>query len=105
MSRILSDVVNILLAEGRFTAEDLAEMAQCSVSMIYRVRNDDADLSFAKAQSLSQALCRQGEYRVARCMVTPDLRITSEAEARVNGCLDDEAADMTVNFGAAITAY
>ena len=105
MSRILSDNLNMLLAEGKFSAEDLAEMAQCSVSMVYRVRNDDADLSFSKAQALSLALCRHGDTRLARCLVTPAYRICDEAEARTNGCLDDEAAELFTHFGAAIQAF
>lgn len=105
MSRLLPDVLNTLLAEGRFSAEDLAALAGCSANMIYRVRNEDADLSFAKAQALSLGLCRQREHRVALTMVTPDLRLCDEAEARVNGSLDDEASELFMAFGATIEHF
>lgn len=105
MSRLLPDVLNQLLAEGRFSAEDLAALAGCSANMIYRVRNEDADFSFAKAQSLSLGLCRQGEHRVALTMVTPNLRVCDETEATVNGSIDDEAADLFMAFGAVVEHF
>ncbi len=105
MSRLLPDVLNQLLAEGRFSAEDMAAMAGCSANMIYRVRNEDTDMAFAKVQALSLGLCRQGETRVARCLLTPDLRICDETEARVNGCIDDDVSDLLVAMGTAVSAF
>ena len=105
MSKLLPVVLNTLLAEGRFSAEDLGGLAGVSANMIYRVRNEEADLSFSKAQALSLGLCRQGETRVALCMVTPDLRICDDAEARTNGSIDDEATELMMAFGSAIEHF
>ena len=105
MSRFLPDVLNALLSEGRFSAEDLGRMANCSANLIYKVRNEEADLSYTKAQQLSLALCREGETRVAATMHTPDLRLCTDGEARSNGSLDDEAGALFAAFGSAVVAF
>lgn len=105
MSRFVPEVLNVLLAEGRYSAEDLAGMAGCSANMIYRVRNEDAELSTSKVQALARRLCEHGDTRLAACFTSPDYVITSRAAAIANGCINDDAAGLLESLGRMVGAY
>jgi hypothetical protein len=105
MSRYLPEVLNALLSERRFSAEDLAKMADCSANMIYSVRNETAELSTSKVTALARALCREGDTRVAACFLPPELRICTDGEARADGRIDDEAADLASAVGSMVDAH
>ena len=103
MSRIFSEVLNQLLSEqhARFTAAELGEVAGISTNMIYKVKNDDADLNHVRAQRLATYCAENGDLRLARCFVTPAYEIVPRAKAHADGSVHDEVADLVVSTGRA----
>ncbi|MEL7171021.1 MAG: hypothetical protein AAGN64_16875 [Bacteroidota bacterium] len=107
MPRILSTVLNQLLYEpgARYTAADIAEVCEVSTSMIYKVANDDAELSMNRIARLSRWLCEHGDTRLLDCFMSPEFVAIRRGETSANGRIDDEAAHMMAAFGDAITAF
>lgn len=105
MSRFVPEVLNAVLAGGRFSADDLAQMAGCSANMIYRVRNEDAELSTSKIQALARRLAEQGDPRLASCFIPPSLTIVARDAAHADGCINDEAAGLMESFGRVVSAF
>lgn len=101
MSRIISEVLNAILAEGRFTAKELGALVDVSANMIYKAKNDEAELSMNKIARISRYLADQGELRLARCFLSYDHEIVPRQEANANGIVDDEVADMVEALGQA----
>ena len=73
--------------------------------MIYKVAGDQAELSMNRVARLSRWLSKNGDNRLAGCFVAPAYAVVDRAEARANGTLDDEAADLFAAFGEAVAAY
>ena len=107
MRPILSEVLSQLLYEpdARFTAAEIAEICECSTSMIYKVAGDQAELSMNRVARLSRWLSKNGDNRIAACFVAPAYAVVTRSEARSNGCIDDEAAELFAAFGEAVTGY
>lgn len=110
MTRIFSEALNQILTEpdAIVTARELADEAGVSRDMIYKVKNDQANLSQPKARTLARYMLRQYEDpRLARCFSTSDYELVRKDTGDVvtNGCVDDEAADANVALGHVVAEY
>lgn len=108
MIRIFSEALNQILTEPRAkaTARELADEAGISRDMIYKVKNDKANLSHTRARTLSRYMLRQyDDARLAHCFLTAEYEIHPRGAARSNGCIEDEITDMTVTEGSVVEAY
>lgn len=107
MTRFIPHVLNQIVGEtdARFTVAQLAEIAEVSPSMMYKVINEDSELSTSKVQRLSRWLCEQGETRLARCFLSPAYEICTLAAAISNGDISDEVSDMVLATARVRKAY
>lgn len=108
MARIFSEALNQILSErnARVTARELADVAGCSRDMIYKAKNDQANLSLNGARSLSRYMLRQyGDTRLAECFLTPAYEVSPREAAKANGSIEDEATDATIEVGEIAQAF
>ena len=110
MTRIFSEALNQILAEreAKVTARELAEEVGVSRDMIYKVKNDKANLSHSKARALARYMLRHyDDRRLARCFCTSDYEIAKKDQGDIstNGCVNDEAADANVALGHVVAEY
>lgn len=110
MTRIFSEALNQILTEpdAKVTALELADEAGVSRDMIYKVKNDKANLSHSKARALSRYMLREyGDKRLFRCFGTSNYEIARKNQGDVvtNGCVNDEAADASVALGHVVAEY
>jgi len=105
MCHSIAEVLNQVLAEGRHSAHDLAQAANCSVYTIYRVRNDESDLSATRFLLLSRYLSEHGDNRLARLALSARYEICPAGKALANGRIDDEMRDLVQIAGHVVDAY
>jgi len=110
MTRIFSEALNQILTEpeARVTTRELAGEAGVSRDMIYKVKNDKANLSHTKARALARYMLRQyDDPRLARCFCTSDYEIARKDQGDVvtDGCVNDEAADANMALGHVVAEY
>ena len=89
-NRALARVLN----DGRFTVQEVAEVAGCSDRHILNVKNGAAYLNEDKAGLVSRWLSDQGENRVAATFLSPRYAIVQREVGRADGSLDDEVVRM-----------
>ena len=110
MTRIFSEALNQILTEpdARVTTRELAGEAGVSRDMIYKVKNDKANLSHTKARTLARYMLRQyDDPRLARCFCTSGYEIARKEQEGIttDGCVNDEAADANVALGHVVAEY
>ena len=110
MTRIFSEALNQILSErdAKVTALELADEAGVSRDMIYKVKNDRANLSHTRARALARYMLRQyDDRRLARCFLTSDYEAKRKDRGEVvsDGCVNDEAADANVALGHVVAEY
>lgn len=106
MCQQTTDLINIILHEGRFSARDLADAAEVSEGMIQQVAsNPDKRLRSDKMAKLSRQLSKYGDNRLASLYLDPRYEIVLRGESIVNGIIDDEITDLTEYAGRAVHAF
>lgn len=105
MCKVLPDCLNQIIFEARFTVTDLAEAAGVSPSMIYKIVNEEKDLSFDKAQRLSQYLSRCGDNRIAELMITPEYAVMPRERGTADGEIRDQVTEAVSRLAEAIDAH
>lgn len=96
LSRIIKDPRN------RFTAVELADVAECSTRHFYAVcdvRNQSAQLKTESVERLGQFLSENNEQRVSLCFIHESKRIEDIEEAHADGRIEDEIRDIVVLVG------
>ncbi|MCA0270259.1 MAG: hypothetical protein LCH53_13730 [Bacteroidetes bacterium] len=105
MCRVLSSALLAVLDTRRFTAAELADVAGVSSSTFSRWCSDEAEPRTSALLALQRYTAERGEMRLVRLSVPPTLDLCVAGEARSNGTLDDEAADVAVALGRLVAAH
>ena len=102
---VFARALNRIIQEGKFTVNEMAEVAGCSERHIYAVRSGEADLTVSKSERLSRWLCQHGELRAARGMISAAYEIRSRVCGEANGSVEDEMDDLVRYAGATSEAH
>lgn len=86
--------LNRVLHDGKFTAAELAEVAECSPRHIYQVRNGEANLELLKAERIARYCSERGELRLSRAFLHDSLDIVSPSYCRPDGWIDDDVTEL-----------
>jgi len=96
-----------LVGEDSFPVSTLASLAGCSESLVYQWTQGKAIPSGHFLMALAYRLAAEySNYRLATLALPPGLRLTRvKVATEANGCLNDEAADLSLAIANALVAH
>jgi hypothetical protein len=94
-SRALSKV----LFDGRFKAQEMADVAECSDRNIRKVKNQKAALGHDRAERLSRWLCDQDETRPAETFLCAGYAARRRPNGNADGSVNDDVAEILRALG------
>jgi len=92
MDSAFARALNRVIRDGRFTAREMAAVAECSDRHLYNVADErhTATLSTDKAELLCRWLCEQGETRPSEVFLDTSHALVRRSLGRADGCCKDE---------------
>ncbi len=101
MSNFLPDILTRWIYLSVFTAEELAEVAECSASTIYAYAEGRRNCPFPRARRIARYASERHHNDIARSMIVARFEVSERGEAQANGSLDDEIGAITEALGQA----
>ena len=106
MSNSLPDILTRWLAHERYTADELADAAECSVKTIYAYAGGNRNIPYKRARRIARyASNTRGDNDIAEDLTGPQFEVSRRGAASADGIIDDEATAMTSVMGAIIDAH
>ena len=95
MNSAISRALNRIQHDGRFTMQEMAEVAGCSPRHLYNCAdtNHNAEMRADALCDLSRYLSQHGETRLATALLDPRWKVTERVEGMSDGRTDEEMAD------------
>jgi polyhydroxyalkanoate synthesis regulator phasin len=82
--------LNRVLSDGRFTAQEMAEVCECSDRHVQKIAAGQAALASDKAEKLCRWLCQNGESRPSLAFFCSGFVAVRRAVGQANGSGKDE---------------
>lgn len=101
MSNFLPDILSSWIYGEVFTAQELAEVAECGDSTLYKYAEGKRSIPFERARRIALYASERGHNDIQESILFATWEICRRADAEANGSLDDEIGAITEALGEA----